>query len=61
MKTSILQIAWMVSLAVGLMACSKEPQQAETVQSEPPPAAETAADASGTTTYYGSPEEQPQN
>lgn len=44
-----------------LGACSKEPAN-ETAASEPAPQAnEAAANASGTTTYYGSPEEQQAN
>jgi hypothetical protein len=44
--------------AVGLSACNKEPESEANTATEPA-ANETAQNASGTTTYYGEPEEQP--
>jgi uncharacterized lipoprotein YbaY len=45
---------------VTLVACSKEPTNEAPAQATAPAANETAANASGTTTYYGSADEQAQ-
>ncbi len=54
----ILIAAFVVGTAVS--ACGKQSNEADTAntQTNEPAANETAANASGTTTYYGSPEEQ---
>lgn len=53
--------AFVVGAAVS--ACGKQSNEADTAntQTNAPAANETAANASGTTTYYGSPEEQANN
>lgn len=63
MKHSAVAFLTALMLSVGLAACSKQQNEAETAntQADQAPANETAANASGTTTYYGSPEEQEQN
>ena len=46
-------------IAMGISACGKQSNEAETAdtQAAAPAENEAAANASGTTTYYGSPEE----
>lgn len=52
----------LASVAFGaLSACSKQSEDEAAARQTAPAANETAANASGTTTYYGSPDEQNKN
>jgi hypothetical protein len=63
MKHSAIAFLAALVLGIGAAGCSKEQNEAETANApnETTAANETAANESGTTTYYGSPEEQAQN
>ncbi|NLG74991.1 MAG: hypothetical protein GX535_02025 [Xanthomonadaceae bacterium] len=60
MKQSACLFAAALLIAMGISACGKQSNEAETADAQPaaPAENETAANASGTTTYYGSPDEQ---
>lgn len=57
----VLAAAFLIGIALG--ACGKQQNESETAntQNAAPAANEAAANASGTTTYYGSPDEQANN
>lgn len=54
-------LVFAAAAVAALGACNKQPEN-ETAAAQPAPATnESAANATGTTTYYGSPEEQAKN
>lgn len=62
-RHALVLAAAFLMIGTALAACSKQQSESETVNApaETPSANESAANASGTTTYYGSPDEQANN